>query len=134
ALGARDTLRLEMGYPLWGHDLDAETSPLEANLGWVVSWDHDFVGREALEGQKGNLSRRLVAFKTQGRAIPREGFPVRTDTGTGVVTSGNFSPSLQHGIGMAFVSPPPGGNESMVVEIRSEDVPVTVVDLPFLAK
>jgi glycine cleavage system T protein (aminomethyltransferase) len=134
ALGARDTLRLEMGYPLWGHDLDADTSPLEANLGWVVSWDHDFVGREALEQQKGRLAKRLVAFKTEGRAIPREGYPVRTDTGTGIVTSGNFSPSLQHGIGMAFVSPPPGGNESMVVEIRSEDVPVTVVDLPFLEK
>jgi len=134
ALGARDTLRLEMGYPLWGHDLDAGTSPLEANLGWVVSWDHDFVGRDALEHQKGNLSRRLVAFETEGRAIPREGYPVKTDTGSGIVTSGNFSPSLQHGIGLAYVSPPPGSGESMVVDIRSKNVPATVVDLPFLAK
>lgn len=134
ALGARDTLRLEMGYPLWGKDLDASTTPLEANLGWVVSWDHDFVGREALKKQVGNLQKQLVAFTTQGRAIPRQGYPVKTDTGAGVVTSGNFSPSLQHGIGLAYVSPPPDGAESISVEIRSKDVPAALVDLPFLEK
>jgi aminomethyltransferase len=132
ALGARDTLRLEMGYPLWGHDLDEETSPLEAGLGWVVSWDHDFVGRAALEDQKGNLAKRLIAFSTPGRAIPREGYTVVTDTGTGTVSSGNFSPSLQHGIAMAYVSPPPSPDESITVEIRHKPVSGTLETLPFI--
>ena len=132
ALGARDTLRLEMGYPLWGHDLDSDTSPLEAGLGWVVSWDHDFVGRTALEQQRGNISRKLVAFTTQGRAIAREGYLVKTDTGTGKVTSGNFSPTLQHGIALAYVSPPPGEDESLTVEIRRKAIAGTLASLPFV--
>jgi aminomethyltransferase len=132
ALGARDTLRLEMGYPLWGHDLDAETSPLEAGLGWVVSWGHDFVGKAALVAQKDNLTKKLVAFTTQGRAIPREGYQVTTDTGTGIVSSGNYSPTLHHGIAMAYVSPPPGSGESITVEIRHRPVPGVLGKLPFL--
>jgi len=132
ALGARDTLRLEMGYPLWGHDLDAETSPLEAGLGWVVSWDHEFVGRDALEAQKGNLKKKLVAFTTEGRAIPREGYPVTTDSGAGTVSSGNFSPTLQHPIAMAYVSPPPGPDESISVEIRRKPVSGQFASLPFI--
>jgi aminomethyltransferase len=132
ALGARDTLRLEMGYPLWGHDLDAGTSPLEAGLAWVVSWDHDFVGRTALLAQRDNLQRKLVAFTTQGRAIPREGYSVSTDAGTGTVSSGNFSPTLGHGIAMAYVSPPPGPDESVTVEIRRTPVAGTFTSLPFI--
>ncbi len=132
ALGARDTLRLEMGYPLWGHDLDALTSPLEAGLGWVVSWDHEFVGKAALEAQKGNLAKKLVAFSTPGRAIPREGYAVTTDTGMGTVSSGNFSPILQHGIAMAYVSPPPGPDESITVEIRRKPIPGEFASLPFI--
>jgi aminomethyltransferase len=133
-LGARDTLRLEMGYPLWGHDLDPDTSPLEAGLGWVVAWDHDFVGKTALEEQRGDLSKRLVAFATEGRAIPREGYAVTTPTGSGVVTSGNFSPTLGHGIGLAYVSPPPLEGEDMTIEIRGKQVPATMVDLPFIER
>ncbi|MCL1594575.1 MAG: glycine cleavage system aminomethyltransferase GcvT [Actinomycetia bacterium] len=132
ALGARDTLRLEMGYPLWGHDLDDETTPLEANLAWVVSWDHDFIGRDALEAQRGHLTKKLVSFTTEGRAIPREGYAVTTDTGHGTVTSGNFSPTLQHGIGMAFVSPPPGQGESLSIEIRGRQVAGAITSVPFL--
>jgi len=131
-LGARDTLRLEMGYPLWGHDLTADTSPLEAGLGWVVAWDHDFVGKEALETQRHQLSRRLIAFTTEGRAIPREGYTVTTDSGSGTVSSGNFSPTLHHGIGMAYISPPPGPGESLSIEIRGKRVPGRVVTLPFI--
>lgn len=131
-LGARDTLRLEMGYPLWGHDLDASTTPLEAGLEWVVAWDHDFVGRSALEAQRNDLPKKLTAFTTEGRAIPREGYEVLTDSGSGRVTSGNFSPTLGHGIGMAYVSPPPQPGESMTIEIRGKQVPATIVDLPFL--
>ena len=131
-LGARDTLRLEMGYPLWGQDLTEETSPLEAGLGWVVAWDHEFIGRSALEAQRDALERQLVAFTTEGRAIPRTGYPVRTASGTGTVTSGNFSPTLQHGIGLAYVSPPPADGESIVVEIRGKDVPAAITSLPFI--
>ena len=133
-LGSRDTLRLEMGYPLWGHDLDAETSPLEAGLDWVVAWDHDFVGKTALEAQRDNLSKKLVAFTTEGRAIPREGYGVTTDTGSGAVTSGNFSPTLGHGIAMAYVTPPPASDESISVEIRGKQVEATFSSLPFIEK
>jgi len=134
ALGARDTLRLEMGYPLWGHDLNAETTPLEAGLGWVVSWGHDFVGKESLLAQKDNLERKLVAFSTEGRAIPREGYQVTTDSGSGTVTSGNFSPTLGHGIAMAYVSPPPSPDESVTVEIRRKAVQGEFSSLPFIER
>jgi aminomethyltransferase len=134
ALGARDTLRLEMGFPLWGQDLTESTSPIEAGLGWVISWDHDFVGKDALERIKEMPPSKLVAFVTEGRAIPRHGYAVRTDTGSGEVTSGNFSPTLGHGIGLAYVSPPPSDNEELTVEIRGKDVAATIVDLPFLPR
>jgi aminomethyltransferase len=131
-LGSRDTLRLEMGYPLWGQDLNASTTPLEAGLGWVVAWDHDFVGRSALEAQRDHLTRELVAFTTEGRAIPRQGYPVTTSTGSGAVTSGNFSPTLQHGIGLAYISPPPAEDDLIHVEIRGTQVPARRSDIPFL--
>jgi len=134
ALGARDTLRLEMGYPLWGQDLSEDTSPIEVGLEWVVAWDHDFVGRDALRLIKENPQSKLVGFTTQGRAIPRHGYAVRTTTGEGVVTSGNFSPSLGHGIGLASVTPPPSANEPMTVIIRGKDVEATIVEIPFLKK
>jgi len=133
-LGSRDTLRLEMGYPLWGQDLDEDTTPLEAGLGWVVAWDHDFVGRSALEEQQGNLTRRLIAFTTEGRAIPRHGYTITTSTGSGSVTSGNFSPTLQHGIGMAYVSPPPSQDDVLHIEIRGKRVPATRAALPFIER
>jgi aminomethyltransferase len=133
-LGARDTLRLEMGYPLWGQDLTDTTTPIEAGLGWVVSWEHEFVGKQALEAIRDHPPSALVAFTTEGRAIPRHGYPVTTTTGSGEVTSGNFSPTLGHGIGLAHVTPPPRDGETMTVAIRGKDVPATIVDLPFLDK
>lgn len=134
-LGARDTLRLEMGYPLWGQDLDAATTPLEAGLGWVVAWDHDFVGRDALERQRDKgVPRQLVAFTTEGRAIPRHGYALRAGGSTGVVTSGNFSPTLGRGIGMGYLSPPGGTDGNVEVEIRSSWVPATVVEPPFIPR
>lgn len=133
-LGARDTLRLEMGYPLWGQDLDASTTPLEAGLGWVVAWDHDFVGRDALERSRSTPTRSLVAFTTQGRAIPRTGYAVATPHGSGVVTSGNFSPTLGHGIGLAYVAPPPDDGSPMTVTIRGAELPATIVALPFIER
>jgi aminomethyltransferase len=133
-LGSRDTLRLEMGYPLWGQDLDESTTPLEAGLGWVVAWDHAFIGRKALEDQRGNLERKLIAFTTEGRAIPRHGYVVTTTNGSGSVTSGNFSPSLQHGIGLAYVSPPPTADDTIAIEIRGKQIPATRATLPFIER
>ncbi|MEN8234002.1 MAG: glycine cleavage system aminomethyltransferase GcvT [Actinomycetota bacterium] len=134
-LGARDTLRLEMGYPLWGQDLDEETTPLEAGLGWVVAWDHEFVGKNPLVEQRdGGLPRTMVAFATEGRAIPRHGYAVRAGESTGTVSSGNFSPTLGHGIGLAYLSPPPGDGVQLEVEIRRSWVPATIEELPFLRR
>ena len=133
ALGARDTLRLEMGYPLWGQDLDEDTTPLEAGLGWVVAWDHEFTGKAALTAQRETgVPRALVAFQTEGRAIPRHGHPLRSGPSTGVVTSGNFSPSLRRGIGMGYLEPSPDEGRGVQVEIRGRWVEAERVDLPFL--
>ncbi|MDP9493762.1 MAG: glycine cleavage system aminomethyltransferase GcvT [Actinomycetota bacterium] len=132
-LGARDTLRLESGLPLWGQDLDETTSPLEADLGFAVAMDHEFVGREALveQGEQG-VTRRLIGFVMDERGIPRHGHPARTVDGTGVVTSGNLSPVLDKGVGMAYISPPPGPEVSLLeVEIRARWVPATISTPPF---
>lgn len=133
-LGCRDTLRLEMGFPLWGQDLGPETTPLEAGLGWVVAWEHDFVGKEALERQRSSIKQQLVAFSTEGRSIPRHGYAVRVGESTGSVTSGNFSPTLGHGIGLAYVSPPPSADDDVVVTIRGKDVSASRETLPFLKR
>jgi aminomethyltransferase len=133
-LGSRDTLRLEMGYPLWGQDLDPDTTPLEAGLGWVVAWDHDFIGRDALLGQRDSLTRQLIAFTTEGRAIPRQGYEVNAGSSKGKVTSGNFSPTLKHGIALAFVSPPPSNSAPITVTIRGSSVPAERAALPFVQR
>jgi len=133
-LGSRDTLRLEMGYPLWGQDLDPETTPLEAVLGWVVAWDHEFIGRDALIDQRDAPAKQLIAFSTRGRAIPRHGYAVNVGGSEGVVTSGNFSPTLKHGIGLAYVAPPPTDEAPVTVTIRGTDVAAKQATLPFLEK
>lgn len=133
-LGARDTLRLEMGFPLWGQDLDPSTSPLEAGLGWVVAWDHEFVGRDALEAQRSMLTKQLIALSTEGRAIPRHGYEIRVGESTGTVTSGNFSPTLQHGIALGYVSPPPKDDAEVSVTIRGATVSASRESLPFLKR
>lgn len=133
-LGARDTLRLEMGYPLWGQDLDPDTTPLEARLGWVVAWDHDFVGKSALESQRDDLDKELIAFATEGRAIPRNGYAVTAGESVGTVTSGNFSPTLRHGIGLCYLSPPPPAAADLFVTIRGKEVLARREELPFLKK
>ncbi len=133
-LGARDTLRLEMGYPLWGQDLDPETSPLEAGLEWVVDWDHDFVGRGALEAIREHPPKVLVGFAMEGRQIPRHGYAARAGASEGVVTSGNFSPSLGHGIGMAFLAPPPSDDDLLQIEIRGTWHSARRVVPPFIGK
>ncbi|MFQ5554083.1 MAG: glycine cleavage system aminomethyltransferase GcvT [Acidimicrobiia bacterium] len=132
-LGARDTLRLEMGYPLWGQDLDPTTTPLEAGLGWVIAWDHEFVGRGALERQAADgVERALIAFRMEGRRVPRTGYRIRSADGSGIVTSGNFSPTLSCGIGMAYVAPPPADEVHLEVEIRDDWHSGLRVDPPFI--
>lgn len=120
-LGARDTLRLEAGLPLWGEDIDETTTPLEAGLGFAVSWDHDFVGVARLREQsEQGVARRLTGFRMEERGIPRHGHRMRTaDGGEGTVTSGNLSPLAEVGVGLGYLSPPataPG--TPMEVEIR----------------
>jgi aminomethyltransferase len=132
-LGARDTLRLEAGLPLWGEDIDETTTPLEAGLGFAVSLDHEFVGRERLvEQQDGELERRLAGFVLEERGIPRHGYSVRTASGgVGAVTSGNISPMLDTGVGLAYVSPPTQPGEEIEVSIRDRWVPGRVARAPF---
>ena len=135
-LAARDTLRLEMGYPLWGQDLDESTTPLEADLEWVVGWDSNFRGKKALTRQRDQgFERQLIGFRFDDRRVPRPGHPLRYGDGGGAVTSGNFSPVLQVGIGLGYLSPPPGdGAQPVEVEIRGEWHPATRVDPPFLER
>lgn len=105
-LGARDTLRMEMKYPLYGNDIDAETTPLEANLGWAVKYHkRDFIGKEALVKQSSEgVERKLVCIEMMEKGIPRQGYEIRLDgRKVGVVTSGTMSPSLKKGIAIGYV-------------------------------
>jgi aminomethyltransferase len=134
-LGARDSLRLEMGMALYGNDIDDTTTPLEANLGWLVKMQKgDFVGRAALERQKAEgIPRRLVGFTTSERAFPRHGYPVFYEGApSGVVCSGTMSPSLNVPIGTCYL-PAAGAKEGTAfdIEIRGKRVAATVVKPPF---
>lgn len=135
-LGARDTLRLEAGMPLYGNELDRDTTPFDAGLGRVVKVDKpgDFVGREALEKVAADgPAKRLVGFEMRGRGIARHGYPVdAAGRRTGIVTSGTQSPTLGKAIGMAYVAPPDAETGTILeVEIRDQRVAAEVVDLPF---
>jgi aminomethyltransferase len=134
-LGSRDTLRLEMGYPLWGQDLDPDTTPLEAGLRWVVAWDHDFVGKEALERQREEgVHKRQIAFEMLGRQIPRHGYAMRAGSSIGTVASGNFSPTLGKGIGLGYLAPPADPEAPVEIEIRGRWEPARRVRLPFVRR
>lgn len=133
-LGARDTLRLEAGLPLHGHELGPGITPLQAGLGWVVSWTKgDFVGREPLAAEKARgITRRLRGIATEGRRPPRADQPVLVDgEPAGVVTSGNFSPMLGHGIALAFLPPEIEPGAEVAVDARGEELPGRVVTTPF---
>ena len=137
-LGARDTLRLEVGYPLYGNELSEERTSLEANLEWAVKWAKgDFIGREALERQKAaGLKEQLLAYQLKERGVPRGGAKVfRNGEPGGVTTSGTFSPSLQKGIGLAY-APVSWNNAGTVleVEIHGKRFAADVVKLPFYKK
>ena len=132
--GARDTLRLEAGLLLAGQDFDSQTNPIEAGLDFAVSWSHDFVGRAALEAVRvAGPGKKLAAFTLAGRTIPRHGYRLRSGASIGVVTSGNFSPMLECGIGLGYLSPPSADGD-LEVEIRGNWEPARRVELPFLKR
>jgi aminomethyltransferase len=134
-LGARDSLRLEMGMALYGNDLDDTTTPLEASLGWLVKMKKgDFVGRDALAKQKEQgLKRKLVGFTTLERSFPRHGYPVFANgKPSGEVRSGTMSPTLGIPIGTAYVPPESAAEgSSLEIEIRGKRVPAVVQKMPF---
>lgn len=135
-LGARDTLRLEMGFCLYGNDIDDTTSPLEAGLGWVTKFNKDFVNAAQLQEQKATgLQRKLVGFKMVGRGIPRQGYVIKDEAGTpiGRVTSGTQSPTLRESIGLGYVSLAHAKEGSPIyIDIRNNPVQAMVVKPPFL--
>jgi aminomethyltransferase len=133
-LGARDTLRLEAGFPLHGHELGPGITPLQAGLGWVVGWDKDdFRGRAPLAAEKERgIARRLRGIGTQGRRPPRAEQQVLINhKPAGEVTSGNFSPMLGHGVALAFLPPDVGDGTAVEIAARGESLPGHVVPLPF---
>ncbi len=135
-LGARDTLRTEMGYPLHGHELSLEISPLEANASWAVGWSKNgFIGSKFLHSQKDSGPHfKSVAMKSLDRNIPRAGMSVKNMEGQliGEVTSGTFSPSLKHGIALARVKNEIRTGDKLVIDIRGREGHVEVVKLPFV--
>lgn len=134
-LAARDTLRLEMGYCLYGNDITDETSPFEAGLGWITKFTKDFVNSEALAKEKEHgPNQKLVAFELNDRGIPRQGYDIVDGQGKtiGKVTSGTMSPSLGKGIGLGYVPNIFTEIGSQInVQIRKNAIPATVVKLPF---
>ncbi|SDJ13028.1 aminomethyltransferase [Frankineae bacterium MT45] len=137
-LGARDTLRTEMGYPLHGQDLSLEISPLQARAGWAVGWKkEEFWGRDALLAEKAaGPSRVLWGLRAVDRGIPRSHMPLRDEAGAviGEVTSGTFSPTLKRGIGLALVSAQAGITEGdeVTLDVRGRPSPVVLVKPPFV--
>jgi len=134
-LGARDTLRLEAGLPLHGHELGPGITSLQAGLGWVVAWDKPtFRGREAARAERAaGISRRLFGLATDGRRPARAGCSVSINGAqVGEVTSGNFSPTLGRGIAFAFLPPDTAQGEQVVVDVRGKDLPGHVVATPFV--
>ncbi len=134
-LAARDTLRLEMGYCLYGNDIDDSTSPIEAGLSWICKFNKPFTNSKALEDEKVHgPNRKLVAFELDERGVPRHGYDIVDNSGKkiGIVTSGTMSPSLGKGIGMGYVpSVFSDVNSKINIQIRKNAIPATVVKLPF---
>ena len=137
-LAARDTLRLEMGYCLYGNDIDDTTSPLEAGLGWITKFNKDFINSESLKKQKEiGVSKTLVGFELSQRGIPRQGYAIIDAQGNSIgrVTSGTMSPSMGKGIGLGYVPMALKEVGSQIhIQIRNKIVPAMVVKLPFYKK
>ena len=137
-LAARDTLRLEMGFCLYGNDINDTTSPIEAGLGWITKFNKTFTNSENLKTQKEvGVSRKLVGFEMQERAVPRHDYEIVDASGNiiGIVTSGTMSPTMNVGIGMGYVTTENSAIDSTIyIRIRKNDVPAKVIKLPFYKK
>ncbi len=138
-LGARDTLRLEMGFALYGNDIDETTTPLEAGLNWVVKLKKkdDFIGKEALIKQKEEgLKRKLFAFEYPDKLIPRHNYPIvnSEDKEIGNVTSGCFSPMLEKSIGMGYIYLDKFNENDIFIKVRNKKIKATITKLPFYKK
>ncbi|MCL1032110.1 glycine cleavage system aminomethyltransferase GcvT [Elizabethkingia anophelis] len=135
-LASRDTLRLEKGFCLYGNDIDDTTSPIEAGLGWITKFDKDFVSKDVFAKQKEEgISRKLVGFEMQEKAIPRHDYEVVDAEGNviGKVTSGTMSPMKKIGVGLAYVAKPHFKlGSDIFIRIRNKDIPAKVVKLPFV--
>ncbi len=135
-LGARDTLRLEMGYALYGHELTLDINPLEAGLGWAIAWDAPFRGRDALvKVKEAGPARRLFGIRCTERGVPRQGYPVLKDGAEiATLTSGNFSPTLQTGIALALgpAESRPGEGEKVSIDARGRGIAGDIVKPPFV--
>ena len=135
-LGARDTLRTEMGYPLHGHELSLEISPVQASAGWAIGWKKEgFRGSDVLQSQReAGTVRTLKALKCNDRGIPRAGMAIKGADGSeiGVVTSGTFSPSLKVGIGLALIDPEYLVGDSVTIDVRGRESSATITSLPFV--
>lgn len=134
-LGARDTLRLEMGYCLYGNDIDDSTSPLEAGLGWITKFSKDFTSKEIFAKQKAEgVSRKLVGFEMIDKGIPRHGYEIKDETGAtiGQVTSGTQAPSLGKALGMGYVSSAFAAIDTHIyIQIRDKRLRAKVAKIPF---
>jgi aminomethyltransferase len=135
-LGARDTLRTEMGYPLHGQDLGPDITPLQGGLSWAIGWNKPaFWGREALLAERDRgPSRRLRGLRATGRGVPRPHLAVRSTAGAplGETTSGTFSPTLRTGIALALLDPAVRPGDSVEVDVRGRALPCEVVTPPFV--
>ena len=134
-LAARDTLRLEMGFCLYGNDINDTTSPIEAGLGWITKFNKEFTNSANLKAQKeAGVSRKLIGFEMQEKAIPRHDYEIVDANGNniGIVTSGTMAPSLNKGIGMGYVTTENSAVDSEIfIRIRKKDVAAKVVKMPF---
>lgn len=134
-LGARDTLRLEKGFALAGNEFAGGRTPVEAGMGWVIHWDHDFMGRDALKQQKDGEHDTLMFLRCTERGIPRHGHPVEQDgEPAGEVTSGTFSPCLGTGIAMAYISPGYQAGSAFDIVVNDRRVAAAAVKPPFVEK
>ncbi|MET0243009.1 MAG: glycine cleavage system aminomethyltransferase GcvT [Flavitalea sp.] len=135
-LGARDTLRLEMGYCLYGNDIDDTTSPLEAGLGWITKFTKDFTSKDTIEAQKKNgVDRKLVGFEMVDKGIPRHHYDITDGNGNkiGYVTSGTQSPTLQKAIGMGYVESDKASIDNEIfISVRDKQLKAKIVKFPFI--